>query len=216
MKKIKKLIDEHCRNKGVDENLGLNELLDYLLELFDISWRTDGTGFIDHTIAMKAKSEQLFEVCVDWLGRVTKAIDNGTWIDYFGELYESQYQSKGKASSLGQFFTPASVSDLMVRIITNEEKGIRKVNDCACGSGRLLLAHFAANNYKHDYYIAEDMDIMSVKMCALNMMAHGMIGRVVRHDTLKSPLSFDCGFEINEVRYPIPTTLHSVRKKQVV
>lgn len=216
MKKIKKLIDEHCRIKGVDENAGLNELLDYLLELFDISWRTDGTGFIDHTIAMKAKSEQLFVVCVDWLERVTKAIDNGTWIDYFGELYETQYQSKGKASSLGQFFTPASVSDLMGRIITNEEKGIRKVNDCACGSGRLLLAHFAANNYKHDYYIAEDLDIMSVKMCALNMMAHGMIGRVVRHDTLKSPLSFDYGFEINEVRYPIPTTLHSVRKIQVV
>ena len=62
MKKIKKLIDEHCRAKGVDENAGLNELLDYLLELFDISWRTDGTGFISHTIAMKAKSEQLFEV----------------------------------------------------------------------------------------------------------------------------------------------------------
>lgn len=216
MKKIKKLIDEHCRTKGVDENAGLNELLDYLLELFDVFWHKDVSDFIAHTIAMKAKSEQLFEVCVDWLERVKKAIDNGTWIDYFGELYERQYQSKGKASSLGQFFTPASVSDLMSKIVVDDEDGAYKVNDCACGSGRLLLAHFAANNYKHDYYIAEDLDIMSVKMCALNMMAHGMIGRVVRHDTLKSPLSFDYGFEINEVRYPIPTTLYSVRKIQVV
>lgn len=159
---------------------------------------------------MRDSSEYLFKVAIDWLSRVSESLEKGSWLDYFGDLYESQYYSRSKSSSMGQFFTPKSVSSLLGSIVGNENGGC--VNDCACGSGRLLLAHFAQSEDKDSYYIGEDLDTVSVKMCALNMMAHGMRGRVVRHDTLRDPVAFDYGFEINEVRYPIPNTMYSIRK----
>ena len=151
-------------------------------------------------------------VCLDWLEKVTTAMGKGKWLDYFGELYESEYQSKGKASSTGQFFTPDALCDLMSAITIDKDSESGKISDCACGSGRTLLAHFAKVNDKKGYYIAEDIDVVSVKMCALNMMIHGMRGRVIQHDTLRDPNTFDFGFEVNEVRYPFPTPYYSLRR----
>lgn len=68
------------------------------------------------------------------------------------------------------------------------------------------------NDHTPAYYQGEDIDFSSVKMCALNMMIHGMHGRAIRHDTLMEPVSFDYVFEINEVRYPFPTPFYSLRK----
>lgn len=99
--------------------------------------------------------------------------------------------------------------------VRNEKQ--QYINDCACGSGRTLVSHFMETyrqTGKHPvsyYYQGEDIDIVSVKMCALNMMIHGMRGRAIRHDTLMEPVSFDYGFEINEVRYPFPTPFYSLR-----
>ena len=211
MKEVQRLIEAHCRANNKDIHQGLNELLDYLLEFFDYSIYF-GDDYEKHLLAMKAKSENLFAITMDWLQRVTKQMNKGSWIDYFGELYETMYQSKSKSSTLGQFFTPPSLCDLMSKVVYTGNKGKQTINDCACGSGRTLLSHFASADDKTGYYIGEDVDMASVKMCALNMMIHGMRGRVICHDTLKNPIKFDVGYEINEVRYPIPTPYYSLRR----
>lgn len=92
-----------------------------------------------------------------------------------------------------------------------------KVNDCAAGSGRLLLAHYIEKS-KLDHsagrrfeYVAQDSDPIACKMCALNLMAHGMYGRVECRDTLRmnEPTVV---YVINEVKYPFNTPYYSVRK----
>ncbi len=210
MKQVISLIEKHCYRTQTDHHRGLESVLDYMIEFFDIKPVVEGR-FLEHAQAMKNKSEELFEITVIFMMKVTEAMEKGKWLDFFGELYETMYQSKGKASSLGQFFTPPSVCDLMSNIVGEEKKSV--VGDCACGSGRTLLSHMAKNNFsRHAYYVGEDIDTTSVKMCALNLMIHGAQGQVVRHNTLINPTTYDYGFEINEVRYPIPTPWYSLRK----
>lgn len=63
---------------------------------------------------------------------------------------------------------------------------------------------------KFYYYYAEDLDPICVKMCALNFMIHGMLGQVVHHDALKQ--DFLGAYEVNEIKWPIPTPCCSIRK----
>lgn len=210
MKQVISLIEKHCYKTHTDRHNGLESVLDYMIEFFDIKPFME-SRYEEHVIAMKNKSEELFEIVLIFMNKVTEAMEKGKWLDFFGELYETMYQSKGKASSLGQFFTPPSLCDLMSNIVGEEEKPV--VGDCACGSGRTLLSYMAKNNFpRHAYYVGEDLDTTSVKMCALNLMIHGAQGKVVRHDTLRNPITYDYGFEINEIRYPFPTPYYSLRK----
>lgn len=210
MKKVVKLIEEHCRKNNVDAIRGLDVTTDYLIDCFDIRHYYKQGGWEEFVLRKKEESEELFQVLIIWLKKVAEAIDNGGWLDFFGGVYEEMYQSKSKASAMGQFFTPPSVSDLLAWSVAGANDD--RVNDCACGSGRLLLAQWAKSENKKAYYQGEDLDFQSVKMCALNLMAHGCRGRVVQHDTLLNPILFDYGFELNEIRYPIPTPYYSLRK----
>lgn len=213
MKEVIKLIERHVARTGIDRHRGLESLLNYLLDMFDIRHYLTADGFYRNMEEARTRDRDLFSITVIWLEKVADAMDKGMSFDFFGGIYEEMYQSRGKASTLGQFFTPESLCACMSNLVGfgNEDTGGR-INDCACGSGRILISHFMASGNRKGYYIGEDIDTMSVKMCALNMMVHGMRGRVVRHDTLKEPLYFDYGYEINEVRYPFPTDLYSVRK----
>lgn len=211
MKQVISLIEKHCYKTHTDRHNGLESVLDYMIEFFDIMPFVEDR-YEEHVIKMKSKSAELFEIVLIFMNKVTEAMEKGRWLDFFGEIYETMYQSKGKASSLGQFFTPPSLCDLMSNIVGEEEKK-PVVSDCACGSGRTLLSYMAKNNFsRHAYYVGEDLDTTSVKMCALNLMIHGAQGKVVRHDTLRNPTTYDYGFEINEVKYPIPTPWYSLRK----
>lgn len=209
MKQAIKLIEEHCRKHRADYHQGLNEFLDFLVEFFDISYMSDADGFVRRTIQMKEKSEELFTLSIIWMNKVARALEQGKWVDFFGDLYEEMYLSRGKASALGQFFTPCDVADLLCDVV--KQGDARTVNDPACGSGRMLLAHFAKSD-KKGYYVGEDLDVMAVKMCALNLMMHGAQGKVVQHNTLTNPTTYDYGFELNEVRYPISTPFYSLRR----
>ena len=213
MKDVIKLIESHVRRTGIDRHRGLESLLDYLLDMFDMRHFMTADGFCRNIEEARARDGDLFSIALIWMEKVSDTMDMGRSLDFFGGVYEEMYQSKGKASTLGQFFTPESLCECMSRLVYSghEDTGGR-INDCACGSGRTLISHFMASGNMKGYYIGEDIDTMSVKMCALNMMIHGMRGRVVRHDTLRDPIYFDYGFEINEVRYPFPTNFYSVRK----
>ena len=131
-------------------------------------------------------------------------------LDFFGGIYEEMYQSRSKSSTLGQFFTPPAVCDLLAYCSEPIEG---KISDCACGSGRTLLAAGAESGFSRDnYYVGEDLDLVSVKMCALNLMIHGCRGRVVQHDTLMNPICYDYGFRINDIRFPMPTPFYSLTR----
>ena len=161
------------------------------------------------------KSHGFFNLVIMWLQDVAKAMELGEWLDVFGILYEEMYLSRGKASRTGQFFTPQCVSDLMAQVIdTGKECGT--VNDCASGSGRLLLAHYISKS-RTDHsagrrfkYVAQDCDPIACKMCACNMMAHGMYGMVICQNTLTMSVP-SVVYYINEAKYPFDTPYCSIR-----
>lgn len=204
MRKIIQEIEESVRKHGHDRQQGLAMWLDYLVDMFDVKYIMNNT-YEQHLIDKAMEDENLYNATIMWLEMASKKIEAGGWIDVFGEIYEQLYIPKRKSSMLGQFFTPEDICNLM-----GEMNGSGKmINDPSCGSGRTLLAAYVNN--KKTYYVGEDIDGISCKMCALNLMIHGARGRVVCHDTLASPVYFNWGYEINEVRYPVPTPFYSLR-----
>ena len=122
------------------------------------------------------------------------------WYDAWGDMF---MELSGKFKSFrGQFFTPAAVADLCAKMSKLECTGDRPViNDCACGSARMLLAAEQLayeKNQMQPYLIGEDIDGMCCKMAAINLAVHGCMGEVVRHDSLKNPDELDYGYIINE------------------
>lgn len=99
------------------------------------------------------------------------------YCDLFGSMYET-LSSNSKRQSLGQFFTPLSLCEVVAQttladIQPNEKKTIL---DPACGSGRMLIvAHLKApGNLQYGI----DLDPLCAKMSCLNMLLHGCIGEV--------------------------------------
>lgn len=206
--------DKHHR----PQEMALSDFCDYLIKFFSIDAFKAGTAeYSQHVLSCTKKNPDFAGLALLWLDDVKTAMERGEWLDVFGILYEEMYLSRGKASKTGQFFTPQSISDLMARIRTLRVGDYGKVNDCAAGSGRLLLAHYIDKS-KLDHsagrrfeYVAQDSDPIACKMCALNLMAHGMYGRVECRDTLRmtEPTAV---YVINEVKYPFNTPYYSVRK----
>jgi type I restriction enzyme M protein len=101
------------------------------------------------------------------------------WYDFFGDLYQA-ISSTHKSQAMGQFFTPDSVVDMIVRM-NYIQQGV-EVNDPACGSGRFLIAAHAISGGCFVY--GQDLDVMCCKMTVLNMVLHGCNGEVVWGNSL--------------------------------
>lgn len=209
MKEVVKLIEMHVNERKIDRHQGLNVLLDFLVDLFDCS-HYEKKGFLDNCKIQAQKEPCLYKVAMIWMEKVSQAMENGTWIDFFGGIYEEMYQSNRKASTLGQFFTPPHVCDVMSEL-SIPVRG--RINDSACGSGRTLLAAAAASGFdRNNYYVGEDVDVASVKMCALNLMIHGCRGAVLQHDSIIDTDTYDFGFRVNDIRYPLPSPFYSLTR----
>lgn len=85
----------------------------------------------------------------------------------------------------GQYFTPMEICDLMARIQGNFQDG-QRVNDCACGSGRNLLAVGRVN--PNLLFYGQDIDLRCCKMTLLNMVSNNMQGQVVHGNTLSGEI----------------------------
>lgn len=195
----------------IDSYRALDCFLDYLLDIFEIK-NLQKFDFDFSEIFKDAKERDIdyFTLMCNWFEEVTIAMENGGYLDFFGAMYEELFKSKGKASALGQYYTPDPICEIMARIVHDD--GFTTGMDCACGSGRTLLAaHAEAGKNKFHYYDCADIDITSVKMCTLNMMIHGMIGEVRQQDTLLLPPP-SVTYLINEIRYPYPTPYYSIRR----
>lgn len=215
-KKYIDVLSAQAEKNNRPQELALSDFLDFAIRLFSVeAFKGDRNWHEQYITDVISKNLNYAGLAMLWLDDVSEAMDRGEWLDVFGILYEEMYLSRGKASSTGQFFTPASLSDLMAKITdTGKESGT--VNDCACGSGRLLLAHYIEKS-RTDHsagrrfrYIAQDSDPLACKMCALNLMAHGMYGEVICQNTLSMSVP-SVVYYINEVKYPFNTPYNSIR-----
>ena len=209
-------LEKQAAADGVPYEGALVHFLDYLLKLFSTDGYSQGQQATLQHLSEVLREKPLFgQLAIRWLSDVADALDHGRWLDAFGTLYEEMFLLRGKAAKNGQFFTPPGISDLLSDLTAQpDHRGT--VNDCAAGSGRLLLAHYVnvsrvnhAEGRKYTY-IAQDSDQTAAKMCALNLMAHGMYGRVECRNTLlwNTP---SVVYYVNEVRYPVVTPYYSVR-----
>lgn len=109
------------------------------------------------------------------------AKDKNEWIDPLGELYE-EITSRHKSSKMGQFFTPPSLCNLMAALTMDPENFNQKINDPACGSGRMLLA--CEKISKGNILLGADLDNMCAKMAAINCCMHFHKAEIWHGDTL--------------------------------
>lgn len=104
------------------------------------------------------------------------------WVDLIGPFYE-EISSRYKSSAMGQFFTPASLCDMIAQMIGGKNmKPGQTVLEPAAGTGRMILAMNACCLGLR--YTAIDKDPLCARMTALNMTIHGLIGVVYCMDTL--------------------------------
>ena len=219
IKDFVKYLTEVSDNHGVKQEERLDAFCDFIISMFSTdSYKPE--GFKPDVVT--PENEDYINLVSSWCSMVAEEMEMGNAFDLFGQLYEQMFLLKSKASSNGQFFTPDSLCRLMADITDAdvEEKecngGMVRVNDCACGSARTLLAHFMKKTHDNRalsllyYYEAADIDLPTCKMAACNMMIHGMQGKVVCQDQLLLPTPTAI-FYINEVRYPFPSGMYSIR-----
>lgn len=144
----------------------------------------------------KQEIEILAQMYAEIVNLYSRNLGHEKWFDGLGAFYETYINTVAKASRTGQFFTPETICDFKARVVLNPDhanQGLR-INDCACGSGRLLLA---ANAVAHgNLYYAEDIDPMCVRLTTVNFLFHNMNGQIVCHNSL-DPSSYNFGYEIS-------------------
>ncbi len=166
-----------------------DEFLDYAIDINLFTTKNQNLDF-------KGREEQYLEMFQQWILLTHNQLESDSnigWFDYLGKFYESVIQSSFKAGNMGQFFTPHHVCQLMTQLtIFKPTDGI--INDCCCGSGRLLLA--GHNQDPQAICIGQDLDSVSVKMAALNFYIHGVRGSVLHMNSISG--EFFGGFKVNQ------------------
>lgn len=150
-----------------------------------------------------------------YLDYLCEQLENHFWCDAWGDAF---MDLAGKYKSFrGQFFTPPGVANLCAMTVSTFGELVFErevINDCACGSARMLLAaqeQAYKNGHRQPYLIGEDIDGMCCKMAAINLCVHGCRGEVIMHDTLKDPDGGTYGYIINEY-LPITTIRKSTNR----
>lgn len=210
MKRTIKKLQAYAQANGREMQSIFVDMLDFFIESFDPTYFLQFKGDIAELMRWRRQQNSLMsELMEHWLITANDSLINNGVSDFFGELYESLFLGKAKASAIGQFFTPMPLCQVMAYQLKSQETSV--VNEPACGSGRNILAHWQyADKTKFIIYRCEDLDPTSVKMCALNMMINGMYGQVICRDALE-PKSFHFGYAINEIKYPLPNPFYSIR-----
>ena len=142
-------IDRYCRRFGTDHVWTFEKLLDMMIHFFE--WDTQSPVLRESFRNPEAEAE-LFTLMRIFFSALHTELAHRKWVDLFGD-YFMEYGANKK--DRGQFFTPDSVCELLAGLSMGINEGTdfdnmrhyvpgfgRKVvvNDCACGSARLLLA----------------------------------------------------------------------------
>lgn len=99
--------------------------------------------------------------------------------DCFGNIFMDRISHGAN----GQFFTPESVCEFMAGITDPQSETI---NDCCCGSGRLLLAGLkkSRENNQEPWIYASDIDRRCCRLALLNLCLNSARGSVTHMDAL--------------------------------
>ena len=202
-----------------DPTMMMNNFVDFAIDLFTFNGRGIEAleEYINKILSVEKDNPAFWEVLCRWADEMRK---HGGVFDYFGYIYEEDVISRFKASTLGQFFTPYSVSTLMARLTMFDRfyDSLDRVAiyDCCCGSSRLLLAAYdeLVNTQqikdKPIILVGGDIDLLSVKMSSLNAMMSGAFALYVCQDALTlNPPSVAC--VVNSTNFPRTSGIYSLQ-----
>lgn len=210
-RRTSEILVDVARKMGNELYYALDRWLDFLMDAFNAERYKDGT-FETNLQEAKEQKPEFYDLTHRWINTVYDNKAEGKCTDFFGTIYEENFQSSHKATQLGQFYTPMSLSKMLGELIFDGKTEKCSAMDCACGSGRLLLGYAEKEGFQRTtFYSAGDVDPQSVKMCALNFMMSGLQGVVVRQDALMLDEPKDI-FLINQVDYPVETGLRSITR----
>lgn len=150
-----------------------NDLLDTILT--SLCWK-DKNNFLQKS---KFKTnEKYIESLKNLLIIIGEEAENKRYSDVFGDVFMELFSN----SYRGQFFTPENICDMMARMSLLETEDNKKISDCACGSGRLLLS--AAKINRNVFLHGVDVDLTCVKMATCNFLLNSLRGELVWGNTL--------------------------------
>lgn len=168
-----------------------------------LDWVIDQNLIInyDRHLDFKGNEETYFKLYQEWIKIVSDELEKGNkyYYDYLGVFYEDVIQSKYKAGTNGQFFTPQNVSKLMAKTLMQNTGGV--INDCTCGSGRLLLDAHSENPTA--ILIGQDLDPVACKMAVLNFYIAGVRGSILHQNTLTLEV-YECWRVNNYIHCGLP------------
>lgn len=135
-----------------------------------------------------------------WLNELSLKLETYPYYDILGEFYEELVQSKSKSKSLGQVYTPPSVTNLLSELTFDDSLSYdgNIANDPACGSARTLLAAHVKSDCGI-FVTGADLDRTSCFMAVLNLFSHGCRGSILHMDTLEG--TFYNGWMVNRYLY---------------
>ena len=174
-----------------DTSIVFNDWLCYCIDQFIINSQDKYFSYNNYTTGEYKVFWRLFEC---WIHGMEKALQDHKWYDLLGVYYEENVKSHGKASDMGQFFTPHDVCELMTELNTHKDDVISTVYDPAGGSGRFLLSYHV--RHPRVLCFSHDIDETSCRMATLNFLIHGIKGSVCKYDGLQD--IFYTGWKINE------------------
>lgn len=180
-----------------DRSIIWNNWLDYCININLLSNKK-------YEIDFKGNEEAYAEMLGCWLLELNKDLETKPYSDMLGKFYEELVTSHAKSKSIGQFFTPTDVTDLMVDLVCDEIKQNTFAYDCACGSARMLLSSHVKSNGRL-YCIGQDLDEVSCKMAVLNFWSHGVRGSILHQNSIT--LEFYQAWRVNNYLYhglPLP------------
>lgn len=120
----------------------------------------------------KDKNDTVVEVLSHLAGIDFKLADAKS--DLLGDAYEYLIGefAAGAGKKGGEFYTPAQVSRLLARIVTDGKKTIKSVYDPTCGSGSLLLR--VADYADVKQYYGQELNPTTYNLARMNMILHGI------------------------------------------
>ena len=200
-------------SKHHDNSVVFNDFLSYCVDMFRID---DEDKHFPHERYNKEEYAifyELFRELVNYTNIMITEQGKGFY-DMLGVFYQDIIQSKWKAGTRGQFFTPMNVSETLAELtVDKEDEEVYKVLDCACGSSRTLLAYHTKRPY--DICIGQDLDRTSCLMSVINFVLHGVKGVIYNMNSLTG--EFFGVWRVNEyVDYGLPMTVEFSNKECAV
>ena len=203
MKTFEEIFEELARHN--DRSIIWNNWLDYAI---DVNLLTLASDKRESGKDYHGNEQAYWEMIVAWMNELTVKLEKYPYYDLLGQFYEELVQSRSKASNLGQFYTPTTVTELLSAISIDgkpdNELDSRVANDPTCGSARMLMSAHVHSKGKLFLY-GQELDETSAKMAVLNFWSHGCRGSILHMDTLQ--MEIYKGWRVNRYLHhgvPIP------------